>query len=56
MREIDPGAGEDAAHLGAEDGGVGIDQPVDAILLHELVPIVLRTGLERHRQGFRVVA
>ena len=40
MAEIDPHRAEDVGHLGLEDRRVGIDQPMDAILLHQLVPVV----------------
>ena len=40
VSEIDPHRAEDVHHLGLEDRGIGVDQPVDAVLLHEVVPIV----------------
>src|SRR6185437_8545108 len=46
VRQVDPGAAEYLRHFPREDVGVGVDQPVDAILLHELVPLITRSGLE----------
>ena len=40
VAEIDPDRAEDVGHLGLEDRRIGVDQPMDAILLHELVPVV----------------
>src|SRR5260370_17073875 len=40
VAEIDPHCAEDVRHLQIEDGGVGVDQPMDAVLLDELVPVV----------------
>jgi hypothetical protein len=40
VAEIDPHRAEDVGHLGREDRRIGVDQPVDAILLHQLVPVV----------------
>ena len=38
--EIDPHRAEDVGHLRLENGRIGIDQPMDAIVLHQLVPVV----------------
>ena len=40
VAEIDPDRAEDVGHLGLEDRRIGVDQPMDAILLHQLVPVV----------------
>ena len=40
VREIDPGAAEDMRHLRVEDRRVGVDQPMHAVFLHQLVPVV----------------
>ena len=40
MPEIDPDRAEDLRHLGLEDRRIGIDQPMDTVLLDELVEIV----------------
>ena len=40
--EIDPGAAEDARHLLLKDGGIGVEQAVHAVLLHQVVQVVGR--------------
>jgi hypothetical protein len=40
VAEIDPYGAEDVGHLGLEDCRIGVDQPVNAILLHQFVPVV----------------
>ena len=40
MAEINPDRGEDIGHLRLENRWVGVDEPMDAVLLDELVPIV----------------
>ena len=45
--EIDPDCTEDVRHLQVEDGGIGVDQPMDAVLLDELVPIIALDAVDR---------
>src|SRR3984893_17388856 len=40
VAEIDPDRAEDVRHLRGEDGWIGVNHPMDAILLDELVPVV----------------
>src|ERR1700730_2608120 len=40
VTEIDPDRAEDVRHLRGEDGRIGVNYPMDAILLHEFVPVV----------------
>ena len=47
VREIGPGAAEDVRHLGFEDRRIGVDQPVRAILLDQIIPVVERGAAER---------
>ena len=49
VRQVGPGAAEDVGHLGLEHGGIGVDQPMRAVLLHEVVPIVQRGAAEPGR-------
>ena len=50
VREIGPGAAEDVGHLGFENGGIGIDQAMGAVLLDEIIPIVQRGAAEPGRR------
>ena len=49
VRDIGPRAAEDVGHLGFEDRGIGIDQPVRAIFLHQMIPVVQRGAAEPGR-------
>ncbi len=40
VAKIDPDRAEDVGHLRLEDRRVGVDQAMDAIVLHQLVPVV----------------
>ena len=42
VRDVGPGAAEDVGHLRFEDHGIGVDQPVRAVLLHQMIPVVQR--------------
>ena len=46
VRQIGPGAAEDVRHLGFENRRVGVDQPVRAVLLDQIVPVVERGAAE----------
>ena len=55
VREIRPGAAEDLRHLGFEDRRIGVDQPMRAVLLDQIVPVVQRRAANatlRHRDFF----
>ena len=49
VRQIGPGAAEDVGHLGLEDRRIGVDQPMRAVLLHQMVPVVQRGAAEPGR-------
>ncbi len=42
MGEIDPGTAEYVRHLGVKDSRVGINEPVNAVLLREVIPVIPR--------------
>ena len=46
VREIGPGAAENLRHLHFEDRRISVDQPVRAILLDEIIPVVQRSAAE----------
>ncbi len=50
VREIGPRAAEDLRHLGFEDRRIGVDQPVRAILLDQILPVVERGATEAGRR------
>ncbi len=54
MAEIDPDRAEDVGQLRLEDRRIGVDQPMDAVLLDQSVPIVEigRRGADRRRCKF----
>src|SRR5262249_31316145 len=47
VREIDPSPAEDVCHLGVKDRLIGINKPVNSILLHQLIEIINRRVTER---------
>ena len=43
VREVDPGTPENMGHFRIEDRRVGVEEPVNPILLNELVPVIERS-------------
>src|SRR5262249_2372144 len=50
VREIGPGAAENLRHLRFEDRRISVDQPVRAVLLDEMIPVVQRSAANAGRR------
>jgi len=48
--QIGPGAAEDIRHFGFKNRRVGVDQPMGAVFLDEMIPIVQRGAAEAGRR------
>src|SRR3954464_14965442 len=44
--QICPCPAEDMRHLGFEDGGIGVDQPMRAVFLDQVIPVIKRGPAE----------